>query len=368
MPPPTPPPVSPTTTVADLVDAVDAVTGGRLVRDLSERNRWTISKSSGIPGKDVLELPGLLVGDPAAPVRHVALAMTLTEHDIELAGALGIDALVVHHTIADAASSGGVPLATYLGLYGLAVIECHEALHGLHVGIPYLHGHEAHHVDDAYAGNPGMVVMVGRPIEGVTTLGDVLDRLERMMGRAHDAAVLDAERSVRGVAGMPDSVTAPAPRILVGAPDAALGEQVLHAFPHTGFRRSHLEQVVREHPGIGTVVLSISRILPDDDLVAAAEELGLNLLVGNPHPYEILENGLPLGHALRELLPDVELTVFRERVVALPLDAAGHGELGDYGRAMARDHLLPRARAHRAAASETAHDLTTTTACWEDPR
>src|SRR5690606_7828275 len=66
-------------TVADLVRAVDAVTGGRLLHDLSERNPWTISKTSGIPGKDVLELPGLLVGDPAAPVRHVALAMTLTE-------------------------------------------------------------------------------------------------------------------------------------------------------------------------------------------------------------------------------------------------------------------------------------------------
>lgn len=339
----------PPPTVRDLVEAVDAITGGRLVHDLADRNAWTISKSSGIPGKDVIELPGLLVGDLAAPVRRAAVAMTLSEHDIELAGALGIDALVVHHTIADAASSGGVPLATYLGLYGLAVIECHEAFHGLHPGIPFLHGHRAHTIHEAWMGNPGMVVMVGHPLEGVTTLGDVLDRLDELMARDRDLAVLDGERTARGVADLPDSVTAPAPRILHGDRDAPLGASVLHAFPHTGFRRRHLEQAVAEHPDVGTLVLSISRILPDDDLVDAAAELGLNLLVGNPHPYEILENGLPLGHALQALLPDVELTIFRERVVALPLEQAGPEGLTDYGLAMARDHLLPRARAHRAA-------------------
>lgn len=343
-----PPPVltSGPATVADLVRAVDAVTGGRLVHDVSERNPWTISKSSGIPGKDVLEIPGLLVGRPAAPVRHVAIAMTLTEHDIELAGALGIDALVVHHTIADAASSGGVPLATYLDLYGLAVIECHEALHGLHPGIAALHGHEPYVIDDAFAGTPGMVVMIGTPVDDVTTLGDILARLDRLMNRSHDHDVLAAERTVRGLAEMPDSVTAPAPRILRGTADTPVGQAVLHAFPHTGFRRSHLQRAVREHPEITTVVLSISRILADDDLVSAAGDLGLNLVLGNPHPYEILENGLPLGHALQALLPDVEFSIFRERVVALPLSSAAHGPLAVYGETMARDHLLSRARTH----------------------
>lgn len=343
-----PPPVltSGPATVADLVRAVDAVTGGRLVGDVSERNPWTISKSSGIPGKDVLEIPGLLVGRPAAPVRHVAIAMTLTEHDIELAGALGIDALVVHHTIADAASSGGVPLATYLDLYGLAVIECHEALHGLHPGIATLHGHEPYVIDDAFAGTPGMVVMIGHPVEGVATLGDVLARLDRLMNRVHDHEVLATERMVRGLADMADSVTAPAPRILRGSPDDPVGEAVLHAFPHTGFRRSHLQRAVREHPEITTIILSISRILEADDLVSAAADLGLHLVLGNPHPYEILENGLPLGHALQALLPDVEFSIFRERVVALPLSAAAHGPLAVYGETMARDHLLSRARTH----------------------
>lgn len=343
-----PPPVvaSGPATVADLVRAVDAVTGGRLVHDVSERNPWTISKTSGIPGKDVLEIPGLLVGRPDAAVQHVAIAMTLTEHDIELAGALGVDALVVHHTIADAASSGGVPLATYLDLYGLAVIECHEALHGLHPGIASLHGHEPYVVDDAFAGTPGMVVMVGAPVDGVATLGDILTRLDRLMNRVHDHEILAAERTIRGIADMPDSVTAPAPRILRGSPDDPVGEAVLHAFPHTGFRRSHLQKAVREHPEITTVVLSISRILDDNDLVSAADDLGVNLVLGNPHPYEILENGLPLGHALQALLPDVEFSIFRERVVALPLSSAAHGPLAVYGATTARDHLLSRARSH----------------------
>jgi hypothetical protein len=330
-------------TVGDLVRAIDAITGGRLLKDPSQRNPWTISKTSGIPGKDVLELPGLLVGDPATTVRHVALAMTMTEHDIELAGALGVDALVVHHTIADAASSGGVPLATYLGLYGLSVIECHEALHGLHPGIATLHGHQPYVIDDAFAGVPGMVVMVGRPVAGVVTLGDVLDRLDRLMGRAEDEALLAAERRVRGVPDLPDSVTAPAPRIMLGTPTDPLGDAVLHAFPHTGFRSWHLHQAVEKHPEISTLVLSISRIRPDDDLLATAADLGLRVLLGNSHPYEILENGLPLGFALQSLLPSVTFSVFRERVVAMPLAAAAGGPLRAYGEAMARDHLLRHA-------------------------
>lgn len=67
--------------------------------------------------------------------------MTLTESVIELASAMNLDLIVVHHPVADAASSGGVPFSDYLPLYNLALIEMHEAFHGLHPGMTLLHGH-----------------------------------------------------------------------------------------------------------------------------------------------------------------------------------------------------------------------------------
>ncbi len=67
--------------------------------------------------------------------------MTLTESEIELAGATGVDALVLHHPVAEAASSGGVPLRGYVNLYNLAIFEAHEAFHGRHPGIGVIHGH-----------------------------------------------------------------------------------------------------------------------------------------------------------------------------------------------------------------------------------
>ncbi len=63
--------------------------------------------------------------------------MTMTEGSIELAGATGVDAIVAHHPIAEAANSGGVILKNYLDLYNVAAFELHEAFHGLHPGIPF---------------------------------------------------------------------------------------------------------------------------------------------------------------------------------------------------------------------------------------
>jgi hypothetical protein len=335
------------TRVADVVDALDALTGGRLSAAPGSDNPWTVTKSSGLAGKAVTEAPGLVLGDPDAPVKRLAVAMSLTEHDIELARAIDVDLIVAHHPIADAASSGGVALVDYLPRYGLSVLECHEAFHGRHPGIGFLHGHAPFHHDGSFGGVHGKVVMAGRPLPGVRTLGDVLDRIRTFLRRDVDDAVLREERLVRGSVELTDSVTAPGLRILHGDPENELGEVVLHAFPHTGFGVDDLEALLGDHPQAGTLILSISSARPDDDLVRAAAARGLNVLVGSSHATEILENGVPLANALDALLPDVEVLLFRSRVVALPLGVAATGALADYGRRMAA-HLLRGAAESRA--------------------
>ena len=93
--------------VADLLDALNVITGGRMVSCMDEvkcgHHPFVIWKSSGIYGKEVLEIPGLIHGDPNKEVRKVAVCMTMSELSIELAGATGVDAIVAHHPIADAA-------------------------------------------------------------------------------------------------------------------------------------------------------------------------------------------------------------------------------------------------------------------------
>lgn len=332
-------------TVADVVSALDGLTGGRITSVVDGRNPWAITKDSGIAGKAVTELPGLVWGREAKVVRRLAVAMTVTEHHLELAQATGVDAIVAHHPLADAASSGGVSLADYLSLYDLAVLECHEAFHGLHPGIAELHGHVPFRIDPAFGGHHGMVVMVGRPMPGVDTVGDVLARLEERLERDLDRQVLSAEKLVHHCDRVADSATAPGLRVLNGTTSSPLGDAVLHAFPHTGFGAEHLDQLLDEHPDVGTLVLSISSAAVGSALVRAAVARGLNVIVGSSHASEILENGMPLAFALSELLPGVDVQLFRDRVVALPLHQVGRGPLRDYGYSMATGHLLPRAAA-----------------------
>lgn len=330
---------NPGTRVVDVVDLLDVMTGGRISAQPGPDNPWYVTKSSGLPGKAVTETPGLVLGDTDAVVHRLAVAMTLTEHDIELARAIGVELIVAHHPVADAASSGGVALIDYLPRYGLSVIECHEAFHGLHPGIAFLHGHAPFHHEGSFGGVHGRIVMAGRPLPGVRTLGDVVERLRRLLSRGVDEAVLREERVVRGGPTITDSVTAPGLRILIGRDDTELGEVVIHAFPHTGFGADDLERVIEIHPQASTLILSISSAEPHDELVQAAARRGLGVLVGSSHATEILENGLPLANALDELLPDVEVLLFRNRVIALPLDVAATGDLADYGRQMS-DHLV----------------------------
>ena len=88
-----------------------------------------------------------------------------------------------------------------------------------------------------------------------------------------------------------------------------------------------------------TVVCTISRPLPGDPLVKKAEELGLNLIAGNSHALEILENGIPLAWALRLQIPELDIHIFRERMVSLPLDHCGCTHIENYGETMARNYL-----------------------------
>lgn len=331
------------TKVKDVLEALDRITGGRCVRDVEDiysgKHKFVIRKSSDVPGKACLETPGLVCGDPEAPVRRLAVAMTLTECNIELAGATGVDAIVAHHPMAEAANTGGVTMRTYLGLYGVAVFELHEAFHGLHPGIAFIHGHQAIHADIAFGGVPGNVLFVGRALKGVDTLGDIIERLDYFMGVDEEKRMLMAERGERGCDAITETSVAAGSRILVGDTASKVGT-VIHIFPHTGFSPDHLTLVKSRFPEADTVLASISRVGADHPLVARARELGMNFIIGNSHALEILENGMPLATALQILLPEVEVVLFRERITSTPIAMAGTPAIREYARDIARQFLV----------------------------
>ncbi|WLR51460.1 Nif3-like dinuclear metal center hexameric protein [Bacillus tianshenii] len=329
--------------ISDVLHALDVITGGRVVKSLDEitsgKHPFVMMKSSNIIGKEVIEIPGLIYGDTKKDVNKLAVTMTLTENVIELAGATGVDAIVAHHPIAEAANSGGVPLKNYLDLYNLAVFELHEAFHGLHPGIPLLHGHLPHKVDIAYGGLHGNILFAGKTIEGIHTLGDMLNRINTLMGASQDEELLKVEQEIRNNASLKETTIETRGRIFVGKETSPV-EHILHIFPHTGFSPEHLRQAVKEHPEADTVLASISRVYKDHELVKTAAELGLNFIVGNCHVLEIFENGLPLAYALDTLLPEVEVVVFRERVTSMPVTEMGTSAMQEYARDMASNHLL----------------------------
>jgi hypothetical protein len=332
-------------TVKDVLMALDHITGGRCVTSpediISGKNKFVVIKSSNIPGKACMELPGLVCGNFAAPVKKIAVAMTLTECNIELAGATGVDAIVAHHPIMEAANSGGVTIREYLNLYGLSVFELHEAFHGLHPGIPFIHGHEAFRVDIAYGGIPGNIIFVGKTLGEISTLGDILDRLNNFMGMDEEQKMLTAERHCRGCDDIQETNIATGGQILLGEKTAKV-HTVIHIFPHTGFSAQHLVKIKNEYPEADTIIASISRVRPDSDLVLKAKELQMNFVVGNSHAMEILENGLPLAKALQTLLPGVEVVLFRERITSTPLSKVGSPAIQDYAEDIAARFLVPK--------------------------
>lgn len=332
-------------TVRDVIKALDTITGGRLPKDkeelFSSKNPFVVMKSSNIPGKGVMETPGLVFGDPDMEIDKLAVLMTLTESSIELAGASGVNAVVAHHPIADAANSGGVLLKTYLGLYKIAAFELHEAFHGLHPGISYIHGHTAYRVEIAYGGVPGNVLYVGKALDEVNTLGDILERIRDFMGVETEENFLNYEKELRNCPSIEETSTSADGQILVGS-RASKVNHILHIFPHTAFSQEHLENVMRENPEIDTVLASISRVKPDDPLVTKCRQLGLNFILGNSHALEIYENGLPLAMALKKLLPALDVVIFKERVTSVPLEKFGSPSVKKYASTIAEKYLLKK--------------------------
>ncbi len=330
--------------VKELIKVLDNITGGRVVKDLNDvftgKNPFVVMKSSNIPGKAVMETPGLVYGNPEAEIKKVAVTMTLTEGNIELAGATGVDVIVAHHPIADAANSGGVTLSCYLDLYNISVFELHEAFHGLHPGISYIHGHKPFYTDIRYGGIPGNIMYVGKTLDEIKTLGDILNRLNKMMDMDKEHQVMGTERIHFNCSEIKDSATAVQGEILLGTKDTPVNT-ILHIFPHTGFTAEHLEKAKSEHPEIDTVLATISRVKMDSDLVYKAKELGLNFICGNSHALEVFENGLPLAYALRHYLPeDVEIVIFRERICSTPLKDFGSATIKDYAKFITENYLI----------------------------
>lgn len=309
------------------------------------RESWTngkapfiITKSSNIPGKAITEMPGLIWGDPEMEVKKIAVMMTLNESAIELAAATGVNAIVTHHPVADAANSGGVLLKFYLDIYGIAVFELHEAFHGLHPGIPFLHGHKPFYSNINYGGIPGNIVHVGVALPEVKTVGDMIDRLNKFMDVETDAQMLESERAIRGCENIEETSMAARCKILLGEKTNPM-KKVIHMFPHSGFDVSHLKSLIADNPDVDTLLATISRVYPGHKLIAQAEEFGLNFICGNSHAMEIFENGLPLAYAIREYLPKADIVIFRERVTSTPLDEFGSNLIQDYAKDMAFNHL-----------------------------
>ncbi|MBP2634713.1 MAG: hypothetical protein H6Q72_620 [Firmicutes bacterium] len=332
-----------TSKVKDVLEALDQITGGRCVKSLDDifsgRNKFVILKSSNIPGKACMEMPGLICGNLEAPVKKIAVTMTLTECNIELAGATGVDAIIAHHPVVDAANSGGVTMKGYFDLYGLSVFELHEAFHGLHPGIAYIHGHESYHVDIAYGNIPGNILYVGKALKEIRTIGAILDRLNEFMGMKEEQKMLLSEKALRNCHDICETNVATGGKLLVGTRESKVGT-ILHIFPHTGFTAQHLEMAKREHPEVDTVIASISRVSEESELVKKAKALGLNFVVGNCHAMEILENGLPLAMALQKILPEVEVVLFRERITSTPLSKVGTAAIQNYADYIASEYLI----------------------------
>ena len=332
-------------TARDLLEALNEITGGRVITRaedaFAQGNPFVVVKTSHLPGKAVLETPGMVCGNPKQEIHKIAVSMTLTESQIELAGATGIDAIVAHHPVADAASCGGVPLRGYVGLYGISIFELHEAFHGRHPGIALIHGHRPFRVEIAFGGLPGNVIFVGRPLPEIQKAGDIIDRLSTFSDLAREKSFLDLEREKRDCPELMETNIAVAAEIFNGSREDKVGT-ILHFFPHTGFTPEHLRQARQEHPDITTAIVSISRVKKTSPLVETARDLGLTLLAGNSHALEIFENGIPLAYALKTLLPGVEIVIFRERVTSIPLEKVGSKMMREYGQEMATQHLLKK--------------------------
>ncbi len=329
--------------VKDILAALDSITGGRCVKLASDyasgNNPFVLTRTSNIPGKAVTELPGLVWGDPEMGVKKAAIMMTMTESAIELAAATGVDALIAHHPVADAANSGGTLIRTYMGLYHMAVFELHEAFHGLHGGGAFLHGHTPIFRDIDFGGIRGNVVYVGDIFPEIHTARDWMERLETLMDTEADMRMLEKEQEIRGVQGLQETSVAARCALLAGEPETPI-KRAIHMFPHAGFQPEHIDMLLDMFPDIDTLIAVSSRVDAEHPIAQKARSKGLAFLCGNSHALEVFENGLPLAKALKQRLPGLEIVIFRERMVSVPESEFGSGAIQKYARDMADQFLL----------------------------
>ena len=197
-------------------------------------------------------------------------------------------------------------------------------------------------IQEGLGGIPGKIVWYGEAMAEVPTLGAMIERIEKIMGTAIEENMLAEEKKHRCCGHLCETTVSARAKIFAGSPDSPLGRTIT-IFPHTGFGPEDLEKAYAEYPA-DTVVANISRPLPDSRLVEKARELGMNFVAGSSHAMEIFENGVPLAFALKYQLPDLEVLIFRERMVSIPIEMVGTEELRDYGSRMARGYL-PRPKA-----------------------
>ncbi len=330
--------------VRDIAKALDDLSNGRCMNATKgnfDGNPFVVTKSSGIPGKAVTETPGLVFGDPDMEVKKIAVMMTMTESAIELAAGCGVNVMITHHPVADASNSGGVLIKTYLGLYKIAVFEFHEAFHGLHPGIPWLHGHTPSFASISYGGISGNVVYIGETLPEINTAGDIIRRLDKMMDLDTEAKVLQSIREHRGCDAIEETSLTVRGKIMIGDENSSV-QKLIHIFPHTGILPQHIRELVAANPGVDTILATISRVYEGDPLLDVAKELGLNFICGNSHAMEIYENGIPLAAAIRDHLPDAPVVIFRENVTCIPLESIGTQEIRNYGDEMSATYLRRR--------------------------
>lgn len=319
--------------VSDILDVLDNITNGRCLKNSgdfsSNKNNYVVTKSSNIPGKAVTELPGLISGNLDMEVEKLAVTMTLSEHDIELAGATGVDVIVAHHPVADVCNFGGLLLKDYLNLYNIALFEVHEALHGLHPGMSWIHGHVPYYSNFSYDNIPGNVVYIGKILPEIKTLGDILNRLNNLMDLdSHTCLLNDNEKNSLCLRG----------EILLGNESSSV-KNLIHIFPHTGFTSKHLEELVLKFPDIDTVLVSFSRVFSPHPIIEKSKELGLNFICGNSHTFEIFENGIPLAQAIKDYLPELEIVIFKENVTSIPLENISTVKMRNYAKYISKKYL-----------------------------
>lgn len=328
--------------VRDVLNMLNHISKGKLVNSYEDfkfsKDSYAVEKSSVIDDESAEEMSGLIYGDPMMEVKKIAVVMTLTESAIELAAFTHVNVIIVHHPINEGDRQGSISYKNYLSLYNIAVFELHEAFHGLHPGIPWLHGYNVVNSFFNYRGITGNTAYIGRTFDNINTLGDILKRLEKFMDVRNENSPINEDIESDECRNLCYVSTDIGDKILNGNINSPV-KNLLHIFPHTGFNDEDLEKVFIEFPYIDTVLVSISHIYEGNPLLDKSRELGLNFICGNSRTMEVYENGLPISYALKKYMPHVEVVIFRESTTSIPLESISTKGLKEYGEYIASKYL-----------------------------